>query len=130
VQCDDSSLAPDAAVRQWAELLLGASVGFLRPINGAIHYKKLLEEAGFEAVVEVQYKWPSNRWPKDPKYKEIGEFINCALLWILIRLREFGLLMPTILRYMELRELQCRSFRLQLGYVYTPQSSRRPGLEC
>jgi hypothetical protein len=34
--------------------------------------KGMLEEAGFEGVVEKQYKWPINRWPRDPKFKELG----------------------------------------------------------
>jgi hypothetical protein len=29
--------------------------------------------AGFEDVVEIQYKWPLNKWPRDKKYKELGE---------------------------------------------------------
>ncbi len=37
-------------------------------------YKGLLKDAGFVDVVETVYKWPINRWPKDKKMKEIGEF--------------------------------------------------------
>lgn len=35
-------------------------------------YKSYLEQAGFEGVVEVVRKWPSNSWPRESKYKEIG----------------------------------------------------------
>ena len=35
-------------------------------------YKQLMEEAGFVDVVEVVHKWPTNPWPKDPEYKELG----------------------------------------------------------
>jgi hypothetical protein len=37
-------------------------------------YKQQMEAAGFVNVTEVIYKWPSNRWPKDKKFKELGEF--------------------------------------------------------
>jgi len=40
-----------------------------------------MQAAGFEDVVEMQYKWPQNRWPKDPKYKELG-------LWTLANVDE------------------------------------------
>ena len=36
----------------------------------------MLIEAGFDDVVEVRYKWPQNRWPKDKKLKELGE-LHC-----------------------------------------------------
>jgi hypothetical protein len=41
--------------------------------DAATRYKAQLEEAGFVNVNETIYKWPSNRWPKDKKYKELGE---------------------------------------------------------
>lgn len=31
-----------------------------------------LQEAGFVDVVEIPFKWPVNRWPKDAKFKELG----------------------------------------------------------
>jgi len=43
-----------------------------RPANSAELYKSQLEAAGFVDVVETKYIWPSNRWPKDRKLKELG----------------------------------------------------------
>jgi hypothetical protein len=40
--------------------------------NSAESYKAQMITAGFENVVELQYKWPQNRWPVDRKLKEIG----------------------------------------------------------
>lgn len=37
-------------------------------------YKSFLEQAGFTNVTEVRYKWPQNRWPKDPRLKELGQW--------------------------------------------------------
>jgi hypothetical protein len=41
--------------------------------DAATRYKEQMEAAGFVNVTEVIYKWPSNRWPKDKKFKELGE---------------------------------------------------------
>jgi hypothetical protein len=32
--------------------------------------------AGFVGVEEFHYKWPSNKWPKDKRHKEIGMWNN------------------------------------------------------
>lgn len=40
-------------------------------------------EVGFEDVECRRYKWPTNPWPKDPKYKELGawNYENMAPHW-------------------------------------------------
>ncbi len=38
-----------------------------------------MEEVGFVDVVETVYKWPQNRWPKDKKFKELGEIMFSLL---------------------------------------------------
>ena len=43
-----------------------------RPANSAELYKSQLEAVGFVDVTETKYIWPSNRWPKDRKLKELG----------------------------------------------------------
>ncbi|KAK0630214.1 S-adenosyl-L-methionine-dependent methyltransferase [Bombardia bombarda] len=72
MQCDDGSLDKNSAIYRWSELLLQSFTAIGRPLNSALKYKEQLAEAGFVDIVEVQYKWPSNRWPKDPKYKKVG----------------------------------------------------------
>lgn len=67
-----SPLPPDSALLKWAALMFEASVNLGCPLNTAESCKSLLEEAGFEDVVEKEYKWPMNRWPRDRKLKEIG----------------------------------------------------------
>ena len=34
----------------------------------------MVEAAGFEDVVQQQFMWPENTWPKDKKLKEIGQW--------------------------------------------------------
>lgn len=52
------------------------------PLNTAESCRSLLEDAGFEGVVEKEYKWPMNRWPQDKKLKEIGEFSTSEVLGV------------------------------------------------
>lgn len=56
------------------ELGIKASKILGRPIDSAALYKDQMIAAGFENVTQVLYKWPTNRWPKDPKIKEIGVY--------------------------------------------------------
>ena len=74
IRCDDSSLTPDSALYRWSNFIIEASIKFQRPINVAQTYASLMREVGFENVVESQFKWPQNRWPRDRKHKEIGMF--------------------------------------------------------
>ena len=46
-----------------------------RSAESALYYKAQMEAAGFLNVTETKYKWPSNRWPKDKKFKELGTLI-------------------------------------------------------
>jgi hypothetical protein len=36
-------------------------------------YRQQLLDAGFQDVVDLEYKWPTNTWPKDARHKEMGE---------------------------------------------------------
>jgi hypothetical protein len=44
-----------------------------RPMDAAKTHKRYLEEAGFTNVTEVVYKWPTNDWPKEEKFKQLGK---------------------------------------------------------
>jgi len=77
---DDDSLPPNPALQKWCQLMLEGCAKAGRSIDSARHFKKQLEEVGFVDVVEQQFKWPQNRWPKDKKYKELGR-CSSSLLW-------------------------------------------------
>lgn len=72
VVCDDGSMPDNCALVQWNRHFLDASIKLGAPTNSANKYKQQLIDAGFINVVQVQYKWPINPWPKDPKYKNLG----------------------------------------------------------
>lgn len=69
---DDGTLTTDHPIYRASALSVKAGEVSGRPINLAPYYKSYLESAGFINVVERRFKWPLNKWPKDPYYKELG----------------------------------------------------------
>lgn len=69
---DDGSLLPSSPLQHWSDFSIEGTNKMGRSITAASLYKKQLEEAGFINVVEKRYKWPTNPWPKDPKFKQLG----------------------------------------------------------
>jgi len=62
----------DSALYRWSEICLEGSRRFGRPWIHAQHYRRYLEEAGFEDVVERRFYWPTNSWPRGAYYKAVG----------------------------------------------------------
>jgi len=80
---DDGTLKPDSALFKWSNLCAIASTKQGSGLDSATRYKEQLEATGFVGVTERVFKWPSNAWPRDPKYKEIGTWslengLGCA----------------------------------------------------
>jgi len=69
---DDGTLAEDSAMYKWSVMLLKGFTANGCPIDGALQYKDQLAKAGFVDINIVKRKWPTNRWPKDPRFKQIG----------------------------------------------------------
>ncbi|PBP24865.1 hypothetical protein BUE80_DR004213 [Diplocarpon rosae] len=69
-QSDDGTLGP--ATAKWGQLMVEGVEMIGRSMQSAKLYKEQLIAAGFEDVEEIIFKWPMNKWPKDPKLKEIG----------------------------------------------------------
>ena len=72
---DDDSFPADSSLKKWCALVKEEAEQVHHPGNSAEMYKSQFEAAGFTNVVEVQYKWPSNRWPKDKNAKELGVYL-------------------------------------------------------
>lgn len=53
-------------------MLADAFADIGRGIDSANAYPKQLAEAGFVDIEVVREKWPTNHWPRDKKYKQIG----------------------------------------------------------
>ena len=50
------------------------------PMNSSLYHKQRLIDAGFVNIVEKNFKWPMNSWPKDPKMKDLGKSDLNALI--------------------------------------------------
>lgn len=72
-QSQDGSLKRTSALFEWGEKIVGGLKIFGKEL-AAKHYKQYMLDAGFVDVVEVQFIWPQNTWPKDKKLKELGRW--------------------------------------------------------
>lgn len=71
--CDDGTLPHDSYLAQWDRHFVAASEKLGASTKSATWHKQSLIDAGFQDVVQVEYKWPTNPWPLDAKHKEIGK---------------------------------------------------------
>ncbi|RBR10776.1 uncharacterized protein FIESC28_09307 [Fusarium coffeatum] len=69
---DDGTLKPTSPLHKWDELTVKGAATLGRPFIETEDHERRMKEAGFINVTKKTFKWPSNTWPKDPKYKEIG----------------------------------------------------------
>jgi len=74
-RCDDDTFE-GTALQKWGDLMLEATVKLGAPMNSAVTVKQLMEDTGYEDLVQVVYKWPLNRWPANRKMKEIGAWTH------------------------------------------------------
>ncbi|KAF4817341.1 putative methyltransferase tdiE [Colletotrichum siamense] len=72
LKSDDGTVTPACAAQKWATHMLEAAAVWKRPLDSCKFYREQLAAAGFKNIKQEIYKWPSNPWPKDPKYKELG----------------------------------------------------------
>lgn len=73
VTCDDGTLNKDGFLSRWVGLFIEITSKIDRSFLGFQAYYEKMEAAGFTNLKKVVYKWPTNRWPRDPKHKELGE---------------------------------------------------------
>ncbi|EQB45302.1 hypothetical protein CGLO_15852 [Colletotrichum gloeosporioides Cg-14] len=73
---DDGTLKPDSAITKCTRLLGEAAEIFGRPYQEVPPLVQVLQNAGFVDVKIHVHKWPTNTWPRDPKYKELGMWAN------------------------------------------------------
>ncbi|KAK1726215.1 hypothetical protein CaCOL14_002727 [Colletotrichum acutatum] len=69
---DDGTLPPEKALSKFGALIREAYVVMGVPLVHVPDLKDVLTEVGFEEVELTVFKWPTNPWAKDPKYKKIG----------------------------------------------------------
>ncbi|KAJ4220094.1 hypothetical protein NW757_014529 [Fusarium falciforme] len=76
MKSDDGTLTEDNALFKWNKLLEEAAVKLGRPFEQTDKFKDIMAEVGFTNIVATRFKWPTNRWAKDKKYKELGAWNN------------------------------------------------------
>jgi hypothetical protein len=69
---DDGTLEGTHLLR-WNTLLVEATDNLGVSLRSPKDYKQQLTDAGYKNVTQVEFKWPTNPWPKDPKHKELGK---------------------------------------------------------
>ncbi|KAI8249783.1 putative methyltransferase tdiE [Colletotrichum sp. SAR 10_98] len=79
ILCDDGSVPEDSPISKWSRLMLEAFEKTGRSVTIARQFPQFLEEAGFENVTVTKCKHPLNDWPKDPKWKEVGGWVQESL---------------------------------------------------
>lgn len=94
-QCDDGTLKKDSYIDQWSSLMIEATNKFGRTAESAKFYKQQMIDAGFVNVTEVVYKWPTNRWPADPYYKELGMLFTAGGR-VLLTIQAFGVIITSL----------------------------------
>lgn len=84
----------NSAVYQWSEILMAGGEKIGRPWTNAQHYKRWLEEIGFEAVEENNFYLLTGPWAKGEYYKEIGSYYGVNIRFGLegLSLKLMGLL--------------------------------------
>ncbi|KXH47925.1 methyltransferase domain-containing protein [Colletotrichum nymphaeae SA-01] len=78
--CPDNTMPPTSAIARWSAMLMEATSAIGRPIDAPRHFKAMLEEAGFEAVVEKKRLWPVSPWHWDPKMRALGWWVQAGSL--------------------------------------------------
>jgi hypothetical protein len=59
-------------MKEWSSFIVETAAKFRRFADSAKSYKAQMEAVGFQDLVEIQFKWPLNHWPKGKKRKERG----------------------------------------------------------
>lgn len=80
--CHDHTLE-GTSFDQWAKMCVEGAIKIGKPWTNAVHYKRWMEEAGFENVKEKIFEVPTSTWPKGKKQKELGMWFQADLMDVL-----------------------------------------------
>ena len=74
LESDDDSIPNPSRICEWMYWLDIAGSVTGKSFKVAVHMKEWMIKAGFQNVTEKVYKLPIGGWPKDEKFKAIGQF--------------------------------------------------------
>ncbi|KAI1029301.1 hypothetical protein LB504_010737 [Fusarium proliferatum] len=80
VESDDGAVQPGSALSQWERFFVegGRKIGRPFTIFEENIQREVMREAGICDIEERDFKNPVGRWPKDPKYRSGGQFMQAA----------------------------------------------------
>lgn len=70
----------DSDLYKWSETVVAGAAKSGRPWTNAQHYKRWMEEIGFEDVVEKRFFWPTSAWAKGAYFKKVAAYWQADLL--------------------------------------------------
>jgi hypothetical protein len=70
----------DSYLYRWNEIVMAGGEKAGRPWTNVQHYKRWMEELGFEDVTVKDFFWPLNPWAKGKYFKQIGQWFGEDLL--------------------------------------------------
>ncbi|KAI8282013.1 Secondary metabolism regulator LAE1 [Colletotrichum sp. SAR11_57] len=79
-ESDDGTLPTDSALNKTYTLIGEALKVFGRPFQDVLPLVDMMKEVGFVDLYVKKFKWPTNTWPRDSHFKEIGEWANVNYL--------------------------------------------------
>ncbi|KAH7222544.1 S-adenosyl-L-methionine-dependent methyltransferase [Fusarium redolens] len=80
VESDDGTVLPGSALSQWEKFFVegGRKIGRPFTIFEENIQREGMREAGFVDIEERDFKNPVGGWPKDPKQRSVGQFMQAA----------------------------------------------------
>ncbi|KAI1042213.1 hypothetical protein LB505_002957 [Fusarium chuoi] len=80
VESDDGTVQPGSALSQWEKFFVegGRKIGRPFTIFEQSIQREAMREAGLCDIEERDFKNPVGGWPKDPKYRSVGQFMQAA----------------------------------------------------
>ncbi|KAJ0281414.1 hypothetical protein COL940_005698 [Colletotrichum noveboracense] len=79
-ESDDGTLPTNSALNKTYTLIGEALKVFGRPFQDVLPLVDMMKEVGFVDLYVKKFKWPTNTWPRDSHFKEIGEWANVNYL--------------------------------------------------
>lgn len=70
----------ETALYKWTHLIAEGAAKLERPWTNVKHYKRWMEEIGFENVVEKNFYWPFSMWAKGDYYKQVSLYAQVDFL--------------------------------------------------
>lgn len=76
ITSDDGPLTEQHALYKWSRLLKDASVKLGRHFMAFEIMSECMADVGFTDMADRRFKWPTNRWPRDKRHKELAAWNN------------------------------------------------------